>query len=149
MLDIHNKLKYRVLSEGLDLNTIPRHELLHLFKKRDQAIEEVVDSMILKLLLGLEGISYSQYSHSLLERGEPHHFILHKKGPHGSPYKERLKYSQEELAKLYPLDLFVAAWKKSDYKLMEGIKNSPLVRSVCVYLYDIELLEEEIQRSLV
>ena len=135
MIDIYNRLKYRVLSEGLDLNTIPRHKLLRLFKKRDDVIEEVVDSMILELLLGLEDIKYTYHS----DDTTPHHFKLYLTEDDGHQYIYRLKYTKEELATLYPLDIFFAAWKKSDYKLMKGVKNSPLVRSVCAYLYDMRL----------
>ncbi len=136
MLHIINRLKYQVLSEGLDLNTIPRHKLLPLFKERDDVMEEVVDSMILELLLGLKDISYSYH------QNVSHHFVIHKKGDYGSTYNDRLKYSKEELGNISPLDLFWAAFEKSDWKLMKGVKDSPLVRSVCTYLYDMRSEEE-------
>lgn len=148
MLDIINRLKYQVLSEGLDLNTIPRHKLLPLFKERDDVMEEVVDSMILELLLGLKDISYSYHQNI------SHHFVIHKKGDYGSTYKERLKFTKEELAKIHPLELLYAAFVKSDYNLMRGVKDSPFVRNVCAYLYDRRLVELEgykvelLQRSL-
>ena len=38
-----------------------------------------------------------------------------------------------------PLDLFFAAFEKADCLLMKGVEDSPLVSTVCSYLYDMRL----------
>lgn len=119
---------YKSLEIRKGLSHIYKHPLVYSFELENM-VQAVVNTMVLRVLPEL-GITYR--CSPTEERN--HHFVIECTHENGETFNSRIKYSSEELKRISPLEIIIAAYAINP-SLMEGVKSSPLIDDICLALH--------------
>lgn len=132
---------YKSLEIRKGLSHIYKHPLVYSFELENM-VQAVVNTMVLRSFPTL-GIDYLFCKPE--RNSTPHHFVVKCKVDgvgvikgYQTPMKVTkeviLKYSDEDLQEMSPLEIIIAAYAVNP-SLMDGVKSSPLIDDICLALH--------------